>query len=86
MRRHELTDEQWAFLKDLLPPPSARGRTLTCDREAYRWRSIIECCIGWLKECRRIGTRFEKLAVNFLAMTKAAIIQRTLRILLPDRA
>ena len=63
-----------------------RGRPLNFDREAYRRRSIIECCIGWLKECRRIGTRFEKLAVNFLAMVKASIIQRILRILFSDRA
>ena len=63
-----------------------RGRPLTFDREAYRRRSIIECCVGWLKECRRIATRFEKLAVNFLAMAKVAIIQRILRILFSDRA
>jgi transposase len=62
-----------------------RGRPLTFDREAYRRRSIIECCVGWLKECRRIGTRFEKLAVNFLAMAKVAIVQRILRILFSDR-
>jgi len=42
--------------------------------------------VGWLKECRRIGTRFEKLAVNFLAMVKVSIIQRILRIRFPDRA
>jgi transposase len=63
-----------------------RGRPLTFDREAYRRRSIIECCIGWLKECRRLATRFEKLALNFLAMAKVAIIQRILRILFSDRA
>lgn len=63
-----------------------RGRPLAFDRDAYRRRSIIECCVGWLKECRRIGTRFEKLAVNFLAMAKVAIIQRILRILFSDRA
>jgi len=63
-----------------------RGRPVAFDREAYRRRSVIECCVGWLKECRRIGTRFEKLAVNFLAMVKASIIQRILRILFPDRA
>jgi len=38
------------------------------DHEAYRRRSIMECCVGWLKECRRITTRFEKLAVSFLAL------------------
>jgi transposase len=63
-----------------------RGRPREFDREAYRRRSIIECCVGWLKECRRVATRFEKLAVNFLAMAKLAIIQRILRILFPDRA
>lgn len=26
MRRHELTDEQWALVEDVLPPGSARGR------------------------------------------------------------
>ena len=47
---------------------------------------MIECCIGWLKECRRIGTRFEKLALNFLAMIKLAIIRRYLRVIdLSDR-
>jgi len=64
-----------------------RGRPLTFDKDAYRRRSVIECCIGWLKECRRIGTRFEKLALNFLAMIKLAIIRRYLRLLdLSDRA
>ena len=57
------------------------------DKRAYRRRSVIECCIGWLKECRRIGTRFEKLAVSFLAMIKLALIGRYLRILdISDRA
>jgi len=63
-----------------------RGRPLAFDRNAYRRRSIIECCVGWIKECRRIGTRFEKPAVNFLAMIKVAFIQRCLRILFSDRA
>jgi transposase len=63
-----------------------RGRPLAFDKSAYRRRSIIECCIGWLKECRRIGTRFEKLAINYLAMVKLAIIDRILRNHFSDRA
>ncbi len=51
------------------------------DKQAYRRRSVIENCIGWLKECRRIATRFEKLAVNYLGMLQLAIIQRFLRLL-----
>lgn len=58
-----------------------RGRPLEFDKQAYRRRSVIECCIGWLKECRRIGTRFEKLALNFLAMIKLAILRRYLRLM-----
>jgi transposase len=55
-----------------------RGHAHLFDRDAYRRRSIIECCIGWLKECRRIATRFEKLAINFLAMIKVATIHKYL--------
>lgn len=56
------------------------------DKLAYRRRAVIEQCVGWLKECRRIGTRFEKLAINFLAMLKLAMIQRYLKIAFSDRA
>ena len=51
------------------------------DHEAYRGRSVAEQCVGWLKEFRRIGTRFEKLAVNFHGMLQLAMIQRYLRLL-----
>jgi transposase len=57
------------------------------DKLAYERRSIIENCVGWLKECRRIATRFEKLAVNYLAMLKLAMIERCLRLIqFSDRA
>jgi hypothetical protein len=39
-----------------------------------------------LKECRRICTRFEKLAINFLAMLTVAIIQRYLKTAFSDGA
>lgn len=51
------------------------------DREAYRGRHVVEQCVGWLKEFRRIGTRFEKLAVNFHGMLQLAMIKRCLRLL-----
>ena len=57
---------------------------LRLDRRTYKKRSIVECCVGWLKECRRVGTRFDKLAVNFMAFVKLAIIQRYLRLLDPS--
>ena len=51
------------------------------DADAYRERSVVEQCVGWLKEYRRIGTRFEKLAVNYHAMLQLAIVAQYLRIL-----
>lgn len=55
-------------------------RSVLFDKDAYRRRSIVECLIGWLKECRRVATRFEKTAVNFAGMVKLAFIQRYFRI------
>jgi transposase len=56
------------------------------DRDTYRKRCTVEQCNGWLKECRRIATRFEKLAVNFLAMIHLAFIERYFRVLFSNGA
>lgn len=58
-----------------------RGFPIDFDRRAYRRRSIIERCVGWLKECRRIATRFEKLAIHYLGFLKLAMIDRYLRLI-----
>ena len=60
------------------------GRPLVFDADTYRRRNVIERSISWLKHARRIATRYEKLALNFLAMLKLAMIQRYLRIYLRD--
>lgn len=46
----------------------------TYDRDAYRERPIIERTINRLKRYRRIATRYEKLAVTYLAMLTLACI------------
>jgi transposase len=56
------------------------------DRDAYRGRCVVEQCVGWLKEYRRIGTRFEKLAVHYLGMLQLAMIRRYLKMLFSDKA
>jgi transposase len=50
------------------------------DREAYRQRNVIERCVGRLKEFKRIASRAEKLAVNYLTMVKIAMIRLWLEI------
>jgi len=56
------------------------ARAVEFDKPAYRARNIIERLIGWLKECRRILTRFEKTAKNFIGMIRMAFIQRYLKL------
>jgi transposase len=73
-------------IKDVIPrrkdqrPDDGRVRF---DREAYRGRAVVEQCVGWLKESRAVGTRYDKLAINYLATVKLAMIQRYLRLLTP---
>jgi transposase len=57
-----------------------RDRDGPLDAVAYRGRNAIERCVGWLKGRRRIGTRYEKLAVNFQAMVTIAMISIYLRL------
>lgn len=55
------------------------ARPVAFDKEAYRNRNIVERLIGWLKECRRVFSRFEKTATNFAGMIRLAFIQRYLK-------
>lgn len=54
------------------------ARPVAFDKEAYRRRNIVERLIGWLKESRRIFSRFEKTAKNFGGMLKLAFIKQYL--------
>jgi transposase len=60
------------------------GRPPSFDPDAYKRRNVVERCVGWLKQARRIATRYEKTAVNFLAMLKLAMIQRYFKMHLRD--
>jgi transposase len=55
------------------------ARPVPFDKELYRRRNVVERLIGWLKESRRIFSRFEKTAKNFGGMIKIAFIQQYLR-------
>ena len=56
------------------------ARPVAFDRDQYRRRNIVERLIGWLKESRRVFSRFEKTARNFVGMIKMAFIHRYLRL------
>ena len=56
-------------------------RPIFCDPQLYKKRVFIEHAFSFLKESRRIATRYEKTANNFLAMVHIAIARRLLRLL-----
>ena len=67
-------------IEAVIPTRKDQPRDPAFDKASYRQRNIIERVVGWLKECRRLGTRYEKLAVNVLAFWMVAIIERLLRL------
>ena len=69
---------------EVVIPSKSNEPLVKINKRKYKGRNVVERCIGWLKCCRRIGTRYEKLATHFLAMVKLAMIQRCLRILDPS--
>ena len=51
------------------------ARLVEFDKEKYRQRNIVERLIRWLKECRRVFSRYEKTAINYRGIIKMAIVQ-----------
>jgi hypothetical protein len=53
---------------------------------AHRIGAVIpERTVGWLKEARRVATRFEKLAVHYLAALELAVLEQYVRASLSQR-
>jgi transposase InsO family protein len=50
----------------IIPKKSNHKAEYYFDKELYRNRNVVERQIGWLKEKRSIGTRYCKLALNYL--------------------
>lgn len=63
-------------IEAVIPSIARRKPLLAYDREAYRQRNLIERMFNRLKDFRRIATRYDKLASNFLAgiLIAAAIV------------
>jgi len=58
----------------VIPTKSNERAEPNFDREAYRLRNRIERLINRLKQFRRIATRYEKRAANYLGMIHIAAI------------
>jgi transposase len=58
----------------VIPTQAREPRRPDFDREAYRRRNRVERLINRLKQFRRIATRYEKRATNYLAVVTLAMI------------
>jgi transposase len=63
----------------VIPTRKNQPRDESFDRQAYRRRNLIERVVGWYKECRALGTRYEKLAVDYVALWMVAMIENLLK-------
>lgn len=73
-------------IEDVIASKTNETRDLDFDKAKYRRRNVVERAIGWLKEKRRIATRYEKKIRHFLAIVKIGIIRWLLNLDLRDSA
>ena len=76
-RIRELIQEQGATPN--IPPKSNRRWKPCFSKRLYRERNLIEWFFSKLKHFRRVATRYDKLAANFLAMVQLASLRLWLR-------
>ena len=62
-----------------IPPKRNRKDPICFSPYLYRARNLIERFFNKIKQCRRVATRYDKLAANYLAFVKLASIRIWLR-------
>jgi transposase len=63
-----------------IPPKSNRKDSICFSPFLYRERNLVERFFSKIKHCRRVATRYDKLAANYLAFVKLACIRLWLRV------
>lgn len=63
----------------VIPNNPSRALKHPLDEHLYKQRHLVECCFSRLKQFRRVATRFEKTARNYLAIVTLAAIVLWLR-------
>jgi transposase len=62
-----------------IPPKRNRKDPICFSPYLYRARNLVERFFNRIKQCRRVATRYDKLAANYLAFIKLASIRIWLR-------
>jgi len=63
-----------------IPPKRNRIEALCFSPYLYRARNLVERFFNKIKHCRRVATRYDKLAANYLAFVQLASIRLWLRV------
>ena len=63
-----------------IPPKRNRKDAICFSPYLYRARNLVERFFNKIKQCRRIATRYDKLAANYLAFIQLASIRLWLRV------
>jgi transposase len=63
-----------------IPPKRNRKEAICFSPYLYRARNLVERFFNKIKQCRRIATRYDRLAANYLAFIKLASIRIWLRV------
>lgn len=63
----------------VIPPRRHRKRKHAYDKALYKERNRVERFFSRIKHCRRIATRYDKLAETFMGFVKLASIMLWLR-------
>ena len=58
-----------------IPPKSSRSEPICFSPYLYRSRNRVERFFNRIKQCRRVATRYDKLATNHLAFVQLASIR-----------
>jgi transposase len=58
-----------------IPPKRNRKDPICFSPFLYRARNLVERFFNKIKHCRRVATRYDKLAANYLAFVKLAYIR-----------
>jgi transposase len=66
-------------IKPVIPPMPGRLKNIRFDKRLYKKRNRIERNIGFLKQSRRIATRYDKTARSFFAFLCLAAVKLWLK-------
>ena len=63
-----------------IPPKRNRKEAICFSPYLYKARNLVERFFNKIKQCRRVATRYDKLAANYLAFIQLASIRLWLRV------